>query len=574
MRYEKKQMVDSRKVAIYSRKSKFTGKGESIDNQIEICKRRIASAMFDGINIDLENDIVIYEDEGFTGANTKRPQFQKLMQDIKDKKIRGIVFYRLDRISRDVKDFSDILRTLNDYNVFLMSATENIETATPSGKAMAYMTSVFAQLERDTIAERIRDNMLELAKTGRWLGGDTPTGFTSEAVGFIDDEGKKRKLFKLDQLENEMQTIDLLFEKMDELPGISAMQTYSQKEGIKTKNGCNYNRTSLMRIFNNPVYVIADKDIYNYYKKLGANVYGKEEDYNGEYGIMPYNRTAKKGGTGEVIYKDISEWVIAVGKHQGRITGKQFIAIQEKLIRNADKRYRKPLSNKSLLSGLLRCSHCGSFMRPKMKQVFDEDGRKRFYYMCELKDTSRKAQCQCKNINGLEADDEVMKVVKELVSPKSKFYATIKELANPEFKTIDADIKKIRMLEDRYRMNEKDIETLANRITFVDVGAIGDITKQITKKRENNTKIEQDLKELRGNTPNEICDQETARVMLDILNNYYSIFDTLETPAQRDLIRILIASAESDGEELTINLIGARNDKSINKIPCGTDSNS
>ena len=68
---------DDRKIAIYSRKSKFTGKGESTHNQIEACKRKIESTFED---VDLEKDILIFEDEGFTGYNTNRPDFQKMLQ--------------------------------------------------------------------------------------------------------------------------------------------------------------------------------------------------------------------------------------------------------------------------------------------------------------------------------------------------------------------------------------------------------------------------------------------------------------------------------------------------------------
>ena len=68
------------------------------------------------------------------------------------------------------------------------------------------ITSVFAQLERDTIAERIRDNMYELAKTGRWLGGTTPLGYKSERVETVSIDGKKRSLYKLVTIPDEVKT--------------------------------------------------------------------------------------------------------------------------------------------------------------------------------------------------------------------------------------------------------------------------------------------------------------------------------------------------------------------------------
>ena len=220
---------DTRKIAIYSRKSKYTGKGESIGNQVELCKNKINSIYCD---VDFEKDVVIFEDEGFSGYYTKRPAFQKMMEAVKNKEIKCIFFYRLDRISRTVKDFCEIKEILEDYDVNFYSASENFENITPSGKAMIMMTSVFAQLERDTLAERVRDNMLELAKTGRWLGGTTPTGYKSEAVESISFEGKKKKLYKLTQIADEIKIVKLIYDKFLELKSQTKLETYMIQNNI------------------------------------------------------------------------------------------------------------------------------------------------------------------------------------------------------------------------------------------------------------------------------------------------------------------------------------------------------
>jgi site-specific DNA recombinase len=94
------------KAAIYSRKSKFTGKGESVENQVQLCREYALRYL--GISGD---DFVIYEDEGFSGGNTKRPQFIKMMKgDAKQKKFDVLICYRLDRISRNVSDFFQLIR--------------------------------------------------------------------------------------------------------------------------------------------------------------------------------------------------------------------------------------------------------------------------------------------------------------------------------------------------------------------------------------------------------------------------------------------------------------------------------
>lgn len=158
------------KVAIYSRKSKYTGKGDSIGNQIQMCKDYIEN-LYKNKKIEYS----IYEDEGFSGKNTNRPEFQKLLNDIKKEKFNVLICYRLDRISRNVADFSSTLDELQVYGVDFVSIREQFDTTSPMGRAMIYIASVFAQLERETIAERVRDNMIELAKKRAMVGRFSPS---------------------------------------------------------------------------------------------------------------------------------------------------------------------------------------------------------------------------------------------------------------------------------------------------------------------------------------------------------------------------------------------------------------
>lgn len=88
-------------IAIYSRKSRFTGKGESIGNQVELCKEYIRTH-YDEAAL---NHITIYEDEGFSGGNLNRPAFKKMMEAARSHQFGAIIVYRLDRISRNISDF-------------------------------------------------------------------------------------------------------------------------------------------------------------------------------------------------------------------------------------------------------------------------------------------------------------------------------------------------------------------------------------------------------------------------------------------------------------------------------------
>ncbi|AMJ41041.1 recombinase family protein [Anaerotignum propionicum] len=316
------------KFFIYSRKSVYTGKGESIDNQIEMCKQYIYTKFPDAI----DNDISIYEDEGFSAKNTERPQFQHMLGDIKIRKPDYIVCYRLDRISRNVSDFSSLIEELNQRNISFICIKEEFDTSKPMGKAMMFIASVFAQLERETIAERVRDNMVMLARTGRWLGGTTPTGYTSEKLQEIIIDGKVKTSCKLKDNPAELFAIDFIFEKYLECKSISGVSKYLISQNIKSRSGKFYSLLGIKNILQNPVYCIADQDARNYFVKKNADVCFEEKDCSNKYGLISYNKRDYKKK--HAPRQSVDKWIISIGRHRGRIEGKKWVAIQAILEEN------------------------------------------------------------------------------------------------------------------------------------------------------------------------------------------------------------------------------------------------
>ncbi|HCJ58296.1 MAG TPA: resolvase [Clostridiaceae bacterium] len=398
------------RAAIYSRKSKFTGKGESVENQIQLRKEY-------GIkNLDINaRDFVIYEDEGFSGSNTNRPQFQKMLRDVKKKNIDIIICYRLDRISRNVLDFLNLIEVLNKDNIGFVSIREQFDTTTPIGRAMMYIASVFSQLERETIAERIKDNMMQLAKSGRWLGGNTPTGFRSEAVINKGSDGKEKKEYKLAPIDNEIALVKKIYDKFLENKSLTGVEQFLMQNHIKTKNGLQFNRHSIKMILKNPVYARSDKELFEYFQSEGYCLCSELHEFNGINGIIGYNKTRQKGEGANPKYREVSKWIIAIGKHDGVISGKDWIKAQRLLEQNKSKAYRRVKSSQSLLSGVLKCKNCGSFMRPKTMKRWNSNAEQIFYYICEKKEKSKKAQCQSYNINGNRADIQVLDALKKLM---------------------------------------------------------------------------------------------------------------------------------------------------------------
>lgn len=387
--------------AIYARKSKMTGKGESIENQVELCRDYIRCR-----GESLAGEIYVYTDEGFSGGNLDRPGFKKMIQAAEKGEIGTIIVYRLDRISRNIGDFSKLIDEMTGLGIEFVSIKEQFDTGTPMGRAMMYIASVFSQLERETIAERIRDNMRELAKTGRWLGGTTPTGYISESVSIVQDDGKIRKMCRLKVIPEEADTVRQIYELFQKTGSLTKTESELMKRNILSKNGRYFTRFTIRSILHNPVYAAADRDVYEYFREKGTEIYSAKEDFDGSCGIIAYNRTDQKKGKTK-IYLPEDQWIISLGQHEGIVSGYMWTEVQRSLEKNSSGSYRQPRKNEALLTGRIFCQ-CGGRMYPRMHKSGDKIT---YSYVCKIKERSGGKFCSCRNISGNILDKAVVDAV-------------------------------------------------------------------------------------------------------------------------------------------------------------------
>ena len=402
------QNSSRKQFVIYSRKSKFTGKGESIENQIELCRQYIRT----NYSQEEAETALLYEDEGYSGRNLERPQFRKMMKDSETNEFYAIVVYRLDRISRNIGDFANLIEDFSERRIAFISIREQFDTSSPMGRAMMYIASVFSQLERETIAERIRDNMRELAKTGRWLGGVAPTGYESESVSRVSIDGKVRKVSKLIIIPEEIETVKTIYAKFMETGSLTQVERYLFDKQIVTKRGNRFSRFAVKAILTNPVYMVADDAAYHYLTGQHTELFAEPTDFDKVHGIMAYNRTQQKPGKTHRI-NPMDEWIVSVGGHEGIIPGETWIRVQDKLESNRSKSYRRPHSSTALLSGILCCSHCGDYLRPKLSGYVNAEGEPIYSYLCRTKERSRGKSCNMKNPNGNRLDSIIIEEVKK-----------------------------------------------------------------------------------------------------------------------------------------------------------------
>lgn len=326
--------------ALYGRQSFDKKDSISVETQIE-----------KGRSECHEGDVIlIYEDRGFSGKNTKRPGFQRLMGDVEKGLIDKVIVYKLDRFTRSVLDFANAWAVLEKYNVQFVSINEKFDTGTPLGKAMLYIAIVFAQMERETIAERVKDNYYERLKRGSWMGGPAPYGFKTGRLQ--TDAGQSvPTLIPGDMLA----VVKEVYESYAGDAGLSlgAIASRLISQDIPGPKRITWNNVTLARMLRNPVYVKADVDIYAYFKHLEVTIQNPVSEFSGNAaGLM-----VGKRGANTRKRKEIKEATFALANWEGVIPSSVWLTCQRKLAANEQIR-NTGKGKHTWLSGLMKCGTC------------------------------------------------------------------------------------------------------------------------------------------------------------------------------------------------------------------------
>ena len=363
--------TDTRQDAIYARQSIDKKDSISIETQIDYAIKEAG----EGANLRKP-----YVDKGKSGKDMNRPAFQRLIKDVEKGLIRRVIVYRLDRFSRSLLDFSSMMHIFEQHDVDFVSTKEKFDTATAIGKAMLSIVMVFAQLERETLQERITDNFHARVEQGWGMGGVAPYGLRREPITY---HGIRTKAFV--GQEPEINTLVRIFHQYAST-NISLSQLTAQlnAEGIPSPGGSLWDSSKISRLLHNPIYVKADADIYRFYKAKGARIINDIDEFDGRHSCYLYgkwDRSKRK-------YADYNGLNLALTLSKGYVDADTFLRVQAKLDANRQLR-RSGQSKHSWLSGRTKCGKCGYTMTVSNSQkastprkVFICRGRS-LYHACE-----------------------------------------------------------------------------------------------------------------------------------------------------------------------------------------------
>lgn len=287
------------------------------------------------------DNYVVFEDAGYSAKNTDRPRYQEMMKGIRQGEFTHLLVWKIDRISRNLKDFTEMYDELKDYKVTFVSKNEQFDTSTAMGEAMLKIILVFAELERKLTAERVFGIMLSRAEKGLWNGATVPIGYVwsdEEKFPVVDPEESK--------------TVQHIYNLYESLRSTLKVAYRLQEDHISTKRNGQWTAKTVRDILRNPFYI----------------------------GTYRYNMR-ESGGSRRLKNKE--EWIVVEDNHPGIIDKEQYQRVNRLLSDN----YRgltdvqRADIHKHIFSKMLYCGKCNALLTSGL-DVARKDGYRPSRYTC------------------------------------------------------------------------------------------------------------------------------------------------------------------------------------------------
>lgn len=474
------------KIAIYARQSKWVEDSESIETQISLCKDSCTS-------IYKEAEFITYIDEGFSGRTTNRPEFQTLLEDIELNKIDCVAVYRLDRVSRSVLDFSNLITLLRQKNISFISIKEQFDTSTFMGETAMYISSIYAQFESDITSQRVKDNTYSLASKGYWLGGICPLGYKSTKTKEVDiyNKNNKKTYHMLAIKEEDAEVLIFIFDEYLKLRSGTLVAERLNELNFKTKRGNKWTSNAINNVLNNITPVKCTEEVVKYLDEKNIQLNGEPD---GIHGIIAFG-------------KNKDEEIYTVGKHVGIIDGDTWLQAQ-KILGDKKAQYRRS-ANKDIFRKNLKCGICGSNMYRFYKSA--KEGQKPTYYRCNNKKRYGKDFCKNTNLSLVTLKNSIESVILKEVK---------KNIDTIENKTKVHQLNCISILEQQLQQKEIELNKWKELLkysknTFVKKKVLDKLND--IKKEEKTLKLQLDNvnKKIKAGTDYRIREEELFKVVIE-----------------------------------------------------------
>jgi site-specific DNA recombinase len=483
--------------AVYTRKSSEEGLEQefnSLDAQREAGEAFVRSQAGEGWALLAER----YDDGGYTGGNTDRPALQRLMADIEAGKVDCVVVYKVDRLSRSLLDFAQMMQTFEKRKVSFVSVTQQFHTGTSMGRLVLNVLLSFAQFEREIISERTRDKIAATRRKGKWAGGHPLLGYDIDPQGYklTVNPAEAERVRQVFALYREHESLLPVVEELSRRGWVGKLWT--TRKGPE-RGGQPFTRTSLYRLLTNVAYV------------------------------------------GKVRYKA----EVHDGEHPAVVDPGVFHQVQSLLRRNGATG-GAPVRNQfgALLKGLIRCAACDCAMTPAHTTKRDRRYR---YYLCSSAQKKGWATCPSKSLPAEEIEAFVVDrircvgrdpdLLREVLAQVREGHAARTAELESEQRGLEKDLsawhREVTKLSGQFKPGEDNGEL---------VGRLADLHERIGLVEGRVGKVREQIKDITGQL---IPEEEAARA----LSAFDPVWGTL-TPLERArVVGLLVERVEYDGRD-------------------------
>lgn len=419
-------------IILYARKSVERENSISCETQLEYCRSVIKPD-------ERDEKIITFVDNGFSGGNVNRDGFQKMMKLVRQGKVKKVIVYKLDRISRSLSDFVNILQEFKEHKVEFVSSQESFDTSSPYGEMIVKLLMVFAEFERTSIINRVTQAYAHRSEMGFYMGGRQPYGF--ELVPTVIHNVKTKKL---NPIPAEVEQVRYIFEVYaQENVSLRRLLDILVAEGKQPMNGSSWTTAKLSTLLKNPIYVKADSDVYDYYDRHGVQMVTDVSLFTGEYGAQLYGHTKHDPSS-----PDWSDMKLVLLTHPGIVDSDIWLRCQRKLEKN--RQIGNSVSNPtSWLAGKVICEKCGHTMTT-IKGKANKSGEIRRYFNCTGR--SHKKTCTGPKVTIYAEDLENM--VYECISAK---LADLKEMNRTTKRGDTAEVNELKLKIKAIEKSEKQL---------------------------------------------------------------------------------------------------------------------
>nr|DAU57687.1 MAG TPA: integrase [Caudoviricetes sp.] len=362
--------ADDRIVAIYVRVST----GYQVDkDSLPFQKKELKAYCKHILHIDMSR-VEIFEDAGRSGKNTKRPAYERMMQKVRSGLVSHVLVYKIDRISRNLVDFSLMYDDFKYNRVTFVSLNEQFDTSSAIGEAVLKIILVFAELERKLTSERVKDIMIGRANEGKWNGARVPYGWDWDSSAGWPVHSKKEAPFGR-----------AMYEMYLKVKSTGKIRDYNNAHGIPTKRGGEWTSKTVGDFLRNPM----NKGDYRYNYRESARGRKKPADE------IVYLEGVFDPLVDPEIWEKVNK-IMDINRDQRNMGGSHPIE-----------------KNCNVFAGLIQCGSCGSGYLVGKKDKRRKNGFTPSLYYCGAK--TRAIHCQNLNVSDVKIGPFVINYISAMV---------------------------------------------------------------------------------------------------------------------------------------------------------------